>query len=74
MIREIAYKIKILRNNACVSTLEWDADDAPSVDMDSEAEIKSSLQGTFLINPDYGRVCLCHPKLFRGGLKPPDEH
>lgn len=53
MTREIAYKIKILRNNASVSTLEWDADDAPSVDMDSEAEIKSSLQGTFLINPDY---------------------
>lgn len=53
MTREISYKIKILRNNASVSTLEWDADDAPSVDMDSGAEIKSSLQGTFLINPDY---------------------
>lgn len=53
MTREISYKIKILRNNACVSTLEWDADSAPSVDMDSGAEIKSSLQGTFLINPEY---------------------
>lgn len=53
MTREISYKIKILRNNACVASLAWAADNAPTIEMDSETEIKSSFQGTLIHCPDY---------------------
>ena len=50
MTREISYKINVLRNGGIFSSLQWEAGDDPVVDMDSEAEIKSSFQGTFLVD------------------------
>lgn len=53
MTTEAAYKIKVLRNGGCVTELQWEAGSAPVVDVDAEAEIKSSFQGTFLENAEF---------------------
>lgn len=49
MIREVQYRMKVLRNGAEITELRW-ADSAPRVNTDSTAEIKSSMVGTFLPN------------------------
>lgn len=47
MIREVKYRMKVLRNGVELTELRW-VGSAPHINVDSTAEIKSSMSGTFL--------------------------
>ncbi len=52
MIRELSYRVEVIRNGAVYSTLKWNKDSAPNVITSSTAEIKSSLKGLFYEDTD----------------------
>lgn len=51
MIRDVSYRVAVLRNGGEISTLSWEAGSDPTVYFDESGEIKSSFSGTFLENP-----------------------
>lgn len=51
MIREISYRLDVLRNGACLTQLFWDATaGTPSIDCRKDSAIKRSMSGTFVCN------------------------
>lgn len=51
MIRDIAYRVDVLRNGAKLTELTWADESPPTVYIDTTGEIKGSLSGTFRHNP-----------------------
>lgn len=47
MIREVSYKVKVLRNGAPYSELRWSKDNPPQLTVNADGELKSSFAGTF---------------------------
>ena len=52
MMRDVSYRIDVLRNGAPYTTLRWDADSAPQVYVRRDATLHASLSGEFIPNPD----------------------
>ena len=50
MIRDVSYRVAVLRNGGEVTRLHWDSGSGPTVYFDESGEIKSSFSGTFLPN------------------------
>lgn len=51
MMREISYRVDVLRNGAKLTELTWSMESPPNVYIDTTGEIKGSLAGTFRHNP-----------------------
>lgn len=47
MIREVSYRIKVLRNGAYLTELRWPTDSAPQISSKVGGKIKSSISGAF---------------------------
>lgn len=56
MTTDPTFKIKVLRNGGYITELTWEAGSAPVVDVNAEAEIKSSFQGSFLENAEFDMI------------------
>lgn len=52
MIRDLSYRVEVIRNGALYSTLKWEKGSPPNVITSSSAEIKSSLKGQFYVDTD----------------------
>lgn len=50
MIRDVKYRVHVLRNGAYLTELNWNADNPPKITMKASGAIKCSMEGTFLIN------------------------
>ena len=51
MIRDVSYRVAVLRKGGEVSALSWAAGNDPTVYFDASGEIKSSFSGEFYVNP-----------------------
>ena len=51
MIRDVSYRVAVLRKGGEVSGLSWAAGNDPTVYFDASGEIKSSFSGEFYVNP-----------------------
>ncbi len=51
MIRDVSYRVAVLRKGGEVSALSWAAGNDPTVYFDAAGEIKSSFSGEFYVNP-----------------------
>lgn len=51
-LREVSYRVRVLRNGAEFGSLLWDANSPPTVMWDKDGEIKSSMSGEFYPNHD----------------------
>lgn len=55
-MRDIEFRVDVLRDGATVTHLDWGDENPPTINAAKDAEIKSSMAGTFAENDDYNPI------------------